>query len=722
MKKIIYICLLLSVTLFSCQNDSQEDVDVTAGKSSKVKFTLTIPDYKVSKTKASYENNVNDVWLMVFDANGLFIERVQATNLVSQENNGMGSGTFEAQVPSNAGIIHFIGNYEDWDSFDDRNSVNKDERELIPSMVTSNLTFWGRSVITSLTTPVNVILYRNQAKITAENEAANFQLTGYAIANYNTEGTVAPFNSSATLTPFVLLEDLPTIPYETMSKSDQTTSDCTMDAKYMFENKNLFNDQTYVIIKGKLNGSATELYYKIQLLDTDKEPYPVVRNFQYKITIKSFSEAANGSTTFNAAKSAEPSNNIYAEINKLSPSISDDANNVLTVSGVNYLFVKGGALNINAHYTKNGTPADSEISVTVVQDDNRILSGVQYDGAGNITGNVATVYAGQQEATILVKAGILSRSITIISSELYQFDPAYFSPDVYTGIDNQMTLHFTIPNSIPGYLFPIKCVISTSYLYPDDPNKDLPIEYVNGVAKYVYWAYNAGGVTLNFKTSLNNSNETVTIENDIFKTASVAVKSRQFSNVSVNNTNLINYASNSSGSTGNAAVLKFTIDDSASSATYPLTVFVATKNLQTTDSGWQAVAGGYSRTYNSKPTGVQTVNFRSNKVYSAETISISANGFRTAALKVDNVLTSAYSISGAVRVYTNGRTYTIPNYTVTSSNTAIVNSFNTGSASTYRLSVKVGSVLSNVVTFTTGNYTAEYTVQQLLASPTLTLQ
>lgn len=33
---------------------------------------------------------------------------------------------------------------------------------------------------------------------------------------------------------------------------------------------------------------------------------------------------------------------------------------------------------------------------------------------------------------------------------------------------------------------------------------------------------------------------------------------------------------------------------------YPLTVFIATKNLQTTPSGWTAVAGVYQRTYASR--------------------------------------------------------------------------------------------------------------------------
>ena len=58
-----------------------------------------------------------------------------------------------------------------------------------------------------------------------------------------------------------------------------------MDAKYMFENENYSNDQTYIIIKGKLTGKTEELYYKIQLLDTEKKPYRIMRNWHYKVVI-----------------------------------------------------------------------------------------------------------------------------------------------------------------------------------------------------------------------------------------------------------------------------------------------------------------------------------------------------------------------------------------------------------------------------------------------------
>lgn len=207
--------------------------------------------------------------------------------------------------------------------------------------------------------------------------------------------------------------------------------------------------------------------------------------------IKSFSENANGSTTFDDAKSAESSNNIYAEIFKDSPTIADNNNNVLTVDRLHFLFVRGGTLNVSAQYTQNGVADHSKISVVLAEDQGNILHNLNYDGNGTITADVSRIIAGQQEATITVKAGILSRTITVVSSALYQFDPASLSPEVYTARDQDMTLQFTIPANIPSYLYPLKCAITTANLYPVAPNKNLQIEYTNGGYQYIYWGNRA---------------------------------------------------------------------------------------------------------------------------------------------------------------------------------------------------------------------------------------
>ena len=712
MKNVI-IYLMASLALFACQNELEVEKATKPGKEL-LRVSVNIPEYRIATRAASFENNLSNVWLLAFDRNGLFLERVQATELNSGEADGVGSGSFKAEVPEETGIIHVVANYDNWSSFNDNASLQKDEKEVMPSLYGNKMVFWGRSEVTS--SSLSVTLFRNQAKVTVQNEASNFTVTGYALGNMATSGTVVPFMPEMTPNPFIIQDNATTLPPGTLSKTSQSDADCNLEAKYMFENPNYFNDQSYLIIKGHLEGGGPELYYKIQFLDTDKKPYTIVRNFQYKVIINSFSDQANGSTTFADAKNSEVSNNIYAEVFKDSPSISDSDNNRLTVSRLNFLFTQGGTLNVAAHYTENEVLNDSKISVSVQEDRGSIISSLSYDGNGNITARVAKVSAGQNEATLLVKAGELSRIITVTSSTLYSFDPAALSPELYTGKDQDMTLSFRIPDVIPNYLYPLKCEVTTKYLYPVEPNKNLEIAFEDGVYKYVYWVYSPGIKELSFKTSLDNSNETITIENDYFKTAEVKLISRQFEGVSVNGNNMVTYG------TGNSATLKFTIPEYPDyPPTYPLTVFIATKNLTTSQAGWNAVNGGYSYTYNMAPTGEQTVQFKSVQPDSREQIVIRAPGFNNATIAVDNYLAANIGVSGELRAVYNGLTYTLQSRSATSSNTSIINNFTTNRSSMYNITVKSGNKLSDTVTITCYGYTGSFTVGELLTGMRLNL-
>lgn len=718
MKKLVYIFLAVSFSVLAC-TDMPGKLEEPDGDGTSLNVSLHIPEYTEMQSRSvSYENAINDVWLFAFDAKGLFLARVHATDLVVEETGGIGTGSFKVKVPFGTKIIHFIANCDEIASYDDRAALQKDERELIPALYGNRMVFWGRGELANGSN-VDVVLYRNQAKVTVENEATNFDVTGYALCNYATVGTTAPFNPSETSSPFVILENTPTIPLVEGQKVDQTAENCDLSSKYMSENLNLFNNQCYVIVKGKLTGGTSEKYYKIQLLDGDKKPYSIVRNYHYRVVIKSFSEQANGSTSFDDAKEAEPSNNIYAEIFKDSPTISDNQKNTLTVGQLNLLFIQGGTLSVSAHYTKNDVAADGEINVSVIEDPNNILTNLSYDSStGLISANVAKVVSGQNTATISVKAGVLSRIMTITSTSLYSFLPASTSPELYTERDQDVMLKFTIPSSIPKYLFPVKCVISTNNLYPVAPNKNMEILFEDGTYKYVYWAEEPGEKSLNFKTSNEDNDETITIENDYFHTANVKLQSRYFSNVSINGNNIVNYGPNST------AVFHFMIPDFPDfPPTYPLKVHISTQNLTTSDAGWTKVSDGYERVYASAPQGEQTVQFLSSQPISSEQVVISAPGFRSTTIYYDNQLAEGVWASGYVRVMD---VYTVARFQVTTSDQSIVPDFTASNTSTYTFMIQPGVKISDVVTFYIrsgrSQYSGSYTVKQLLQQVVLNLK
>lgn len=713
-KTITYLTALLVLALFACQDDNETDKKLNPNKTT-LEVTMNIPEYRVSTRSVSFENNIQDIWVLVFDLNGLFIERVHATELVCEESGGVGSGSFKIEVSKEAAIIHVIADCDQWALFDDKANLQKDEKEVVPTLFGTKMVFWGRSEVTGFDSPTNVILFRNKAKVTVQNEADNFEVTGYALGHISTAGTVAPFVPGLEPNPFIIKEDATTMPQGTVSKMDQTEADCTIEPKYMFESPNYFNDQSYLILKGRV-ANGPELYYKIEFLDNNKKPYPLVRNFQYNVLIKSFSESANGTTSFEDAKTAEVSNNIYAEILRDSPSISDSDNNRLTVSRIHTLFTQGGTLEISAHYTENEVPNDAQIEVSIQEDRGSILRNLSYDGYGNISARVARVTKGQKEATISVKAGILSRTLIVTSSELYSFEPFTMSPEIYTHKDQDVTLSFQIPKGLPNYLYPLQCLVTTKNLYPTEPNKNLQIDYSDGVYKYIYWAEEPGAKSLNFRTSLDNSDEVITIENEYFKTASLNLTSHQFDNLSVNSNNLVAYGE------GSTAVLKFTLSESADfPLSYPLTVFVATNNLQTSQAGWTAVDGGYSYTFDEPATEEQTVEFVSTQAASSEKLVISAPGFSNATVSFDNYLTKDTYTTGDIDILGATGIFPIPRYPIKSSDKSILDDFRVTRDSKYEIYIKKGSKLLDTVTFTSYNYYGTFTVKDIVAGKRLDL-
>lgn len=225
MKRLTYLIALFSLLLASCTDESQFDNPPAESSKTAFQFSVNMPDFQSVRTRAAIdENAVNDLWLMTFDAKGLFIGRAHASLLTSNSN---GTGTFRADIPDNTKIIHLIANYDQWDSFDERAAQQKDEREIIPSLTSNKLVFWGRQALSSPGDTPNITLYRNLAKVTVENTTANFEVTGYALCNYTTSGTVAPFNPDASPTPFVLIDGKPTLRAALCPKQSRTLPTAT---------------------------------------------------------------------------------------------------------------------------------------------------------------------------------------------------------------------------------------------------------------------------------------------------------------------------------------------------------------------------------------------------------------------------------------------------------------------------------------------------------------
>lgn len=504
-------------------------------------FTTDVPAYSV-KTKA---DEVTDMALLTFDANGKFIAKVVPTTFTAGA-----TGTGTARVDKNTAIIHFVANYDGWGSF--AATVGEAESAVLSVMTTSHFTYWGR-VATDLQSTIAVHLLRNFAKVTVENAAdSGFSYDGLTVCNYTTKGTVATCGESTDENGFANVEDR--ITATTAGAITQVgSSNATTNAIYTFEYANPQDKQMFAIIH-----DANKGYFKVQLIDANKNAYVIERNYIYVIRIKKINSDAQGASSVADAMNAAPSNNIYAEVLKESASVVDDENNVLTVDQLSYLFTglsSSATATIKAHYYPNGssTEDNSQMVWKVISDPDGILSNTDNFSEGTFTPTVKPVTSGAKTATVMVSDGNLSRYITIVSAEKFKFD-------VYSLVRNgdQVTITFNIPESFPVGLYPIKCYITTGNLNPSGANKNLLIEYAtdgnfsDASYKYVYniaaktnsdgsLSTNAGKQTLTF-TVAKDVAENVKIENPYFVTATMRLKAStdkdyDFKNVSVTSPN-----------------------------------------------------------------------------------------------------------------------------------------------------------------------------------------
>lgn len=553
MKKIIYILsVMLLAVLAACTEDSMLPQEPDGNKDGFVtlRFTLEdLPDFKEIGTKAG-ETEVSTLSLMTFDESGIFLGRVEATNIVRTENNnanGSAKGTATASIPVNTKTIHFIANYS-WNGNEFVTpQTGQTETTVMPALTTSSpYVAWGRVSNIADYQSVSVTLLRNYAKVEVSSNIPNqFEVGGFALANYVSEGTVTPWNEERgtfnNVTSDINKDTRITQISDYSSKmQNHTAADCNLNPKYMFEYQNDYDNQTCVIIKKK----DAEQYYKIQLIDSEGNPFIIERNYIYKVIIVKFAEEAKGSSSFEDALKAAPTNNIFAEVVKEAPTVSDADGNKLTVNPLYHLFTEDGSLIFDANYWKKGTSlSNSDINISMIQnghDNNNILSDLStsVSGDGKVTALVSVPYGISKldSATVLVKAGILTRVVTVYVSKKYSFEPVTGDSYHEAQVGENVTLKFNIPSDYPSNLYPVKCYIKAEDLNPvtTSGQQQMLIEHRNGTYYYVYLATASGIQTVHFKTTRSTVTNP-TVENEYFFNGEFSMQQvgrSDFSNIS----------------------------------------------------------------------------------------------------------------------------------------------------------------------------------------------
>ncbi len=497
-KKIIHTAIALvavSALLVSCVEDELWKNPQTGVRDGYIalNFSADIPAMQevVTRSVDPDGGGVQDMTLFCFDSYGLFITTVTATIADIT----VTSGTFSAQVPVNTRRIHFVAN-QNMTDFKEDQFRNRTESEVMALLEGSSgrMIYWARfacdnsndaSIAEQIETSGNSItMLRNHAQVSVENPQNEWiVVTGFVAYNTNAFGTVAPYHPEKGFN--FTLDDWKNDDFVTLPMKDAKLSDITdvtsATNQYIFESENGIDDPVSIIIRGHAPGASDNLYYRIMLVDEEGEQIPVRRNHHYKLNI--VGELSYGQETFEAALTAAATNNVWI-------SISDDVNEVenkdyiLSVEET-YVVVDAEQTEYQIPYTlkgKNGKTitADDKPQVTWIENSvaqHGFENVFEPDGSDECQGTILLSLFDlgsneKLEGTLLVKKGQLQRKIKVIKVKRQSFAPSWVGTALYGGLNatdptkgrSHVTVMFTVPETCPAELFPMKVYISVNEL------------------------------------------------------------------------------------------------------------------------------------------------------------------------------------------------------------------------------------------------------------------
>lgn len=650
MRRLLYISVSLFwiAALAACQNHPDDDTVIT-GKDLPVavSFEVDIEPATVMSRAGIDENGLGDMYLLLFDENGLFLKRAKAE---MQTSGSSGAGTFKAILPESRErrTIHFISNY-DWNGFSDRDMLGKHENTIVPAMASADgMLFWHRrelpnGIYRGCITSV-VELLRNMAKITVRNEDSNgtFRNASFAVYNKPAKGTLAPFDPGTGKFGYTSVPYL-TIPGGTVSviNDDSFMSANGVDASYTYEKDNAsipVNDvaNQVVIVKGEYQ--YRPYYYKLLMLDNALlEPLDVYRNYHYKITITKV--GGEGYSTLEEALRSPANNNMSVSVDIADyPSISDGQLS-LEVEKINVSLSKDDEilnLKITCQRVSNGALANNEISVSVLEGNpaKPVFDGpLNYDQVtGMLTAKGGKISDNVRTATIVVRAGSLRRDIKVVLMKPQKFENARFEPSVCSSVIGYGTqLKFTVPQEMEKYL-PVKCYITANGLTVNDSR--LEVEPWEQGWRYVYKISSTGPHSIGFKTNSSTSAEAAKLSAIYMEDAFPAYRSGS-ANYKLNDIHMV--PERIPVGTGQEVALNFIC------ATAGTTFTIATKYLGPADNESSLMPDGTGKyKYTSKVAGMQTIYFKTTShdglLNTAEAISITASGYEQGTAAVKNLL------------------------------------------------------------------------------------
>lgn len=574
-KRHIYLLLMLLATLLptSCTDNNEMLAGTDDGK---VHWTLraTLPGAENSATRAFGDTNYtfNDLYVAVFvPVDGVYYldEFVQAENITQVE--GQQEWQFEVTLnkTTDGRRLHLIANYPGL------TMGFGEEGQLVGRLMANGANpdiYWGCFELSKVDAMTNlspadqaklkkIPLVRNYVKIELKDnrsDKTNFTLTGYALYNVPTKGTVAPYNPSSATQKFanfvrtvdgqIVCQTYHNLLDEQKYEGNEPYDDGTLLSKeinwvapgtpsYIYERSNRkSSNPTCMLIKGTYGGKET--YYKLDFVYEEKGTniyYNLLRNFIYTMNINEVN--GPGYNSPQEALKQPASNNIGGDV------VAKDYTNIsngtgrLFVSKTYMLFTTNEPADLYFKYQPDINDAEpSNGLVTVNAPAGQVLQSAtvassdetsgEHNGWRKITLTPNDLDGIAHGQTIVFSAGGLQRSVDLVLREPYNLAVAVNPKMVVKGAKKPLTVNITLPSGIAPALFPLKLFISSkdNTIYPDY-GTNMPAEAQNGKYGFIkeislddYQNSTDKTFVCNFLTNCEESATIVYVDNEYFAT------------------------------------------------------------------------------------------------------------------------------------------------------------------------------------------------------------
>ncbi len=588
MKKIIYILFAALLGAVSCTvkgpDVPQPQNDGTVTLMMHVNFPEVLVDTKA--TTMAETPNIDNIYVAVFGGNHYLNEYVKAVPCDSLGNKKDSYGTlandtdfyFKVTLSATTSkrFVHVFANGPSSIDFDYEDDIMKTltTEGTVGSYWTYLVLPHGTASIANDGTPStlpeadslfrNLKLIRNFARVTLNEIADNFELTGYQVYNTPTHGSVAVWSPYAEdqldtantgyfrdyyLKSFDELLDI----YDGFMPNDQISSDAPTatttysdsNDKFVYERPLASSNRPYIMMQGKFLGDTTDTFYKLEFVDPDGNYLPLYRNHEYTLTISKV--ARSGAADPTQAKVANANVSAMTEAQDLTD-ISDGLSRIY-VQWLDQAFMEAGTKTFQYMYLPDASRISSSTQATlkITDGEGKAISGTLSQTSPSQASNYwtrVTFSTSAPDDTMKVTKFRVTGEYTATDGQIHKlyrditvrvlpYQP-WGSPTVSASgseIGATVDVTITLPTGLPSSLFPLEISFEDSNKVLDPAGTDMPAvvgetivpdktgssyQFVKTLGFLDYSRAGGNVITANFKR-VRTGASTLYIKNQYFK-------------------------------------------------------------------------------------------------------------------------------------------------------------------------------------------------------------